>query len=64
MQLTTRKEEGGRGEGGRGGRYLIKRYVRIKRGGTQTHMNEQDREERVKHLLKIYVRFMFLVKTK
>ena len=62
MQLTTRKEEGG--EGGRGGRYLIKRNVRIKRGGTQTHMNEQDREERVKHLLKIYVRFMFLVKTK
>ena len=62
MQLTTRKEEGG--EGGGGGRYLIKRYVRIKRGGTQTDMNEQDREERVKHLLKIYVRFMFLVKTK
>ena len=62
MQVTTRKE-GGRGEG-EGGRYLIKRYVRIKRGGTQTHMNEQDREERVKNLLKIYVSVIFPIKTK
>ena len=63
MQVTTRKAGGGGGRG-EGGRYLIKRYVRIKRGGTQTHMNEQDREERVKNLLKIYVRVIFPIKTK